>query len=432
MKKINLTHIMVIRKNAGTGMLETDFLPLVFKDQEKLNDVERFYRQASNATGKDIYSFACSNGLGYLFNSYDYCMNVNGSYQACPYVLPMIAEKMSAVDCFYLLKSRVTAYCLREKIRECHEDRSIVAYSSCFIGWHCTHFDLNEELSIEYHTNFGYGYANYFTANLKYKDIDILPYSLWVHYFKANLSEIRRYTRVYEIHNDEWEPALRFGCEVYNSLLQNPHEFVNTWFVKEVQEMVRGLRAIFNNQCKVIAENYSNNSKIELKSKEDIILFKGEKMSGALSFIEKIKELEKLDVSMTEYITAILDMNRQMVPQLEEVIEEYEHIIEDLKAEYAELVEEMSPYESFVESHVHDCAINFIGSDNYFGRNEAKSLLCGINPYFAMKSSTLDDYEKRARDLRSNISNGEYVKNTLSGYLKTIQSALEKNQKDKS
>ena len=38
--KINETHIMVIRKDSRTGKLVTDYLPLVFEDQAKLDELE--------------------------------------------------------------------------------------------------------------------------------------------------------------------------------------------------------------------------------------------------------------------------------------------------------------------------------------------------------------------------------------------------------
>ena len=78
MKGINFDYIMIIRKNASNGMLETDFLPLVFKDREKIDKVEDFWRQNPYATGLIVYAFACNNGLGYLFESYNYCMDVDG------------------------------------------------------------------------------------------------------------------------------------------------------------------------------------------------------------------------------------------------------------------------------------------------------------------------------------------------------------------
>lgn len=46
--KINETHIMVIRKDSRTGKLVTDYLPLVFEDQAKLDELETM----SNTPGK--------------------------------------------------------------------------------------------------------------------------------------------------------------------------------------------------------------------------------------------------------------------------------------------------------------------------------------------------------------------------------------------
>ena len=39
--RINETHIMVIRKDSATGKLVTDYLPLEFKEQAKLNELKK-------------------------------------------------------------------------------------------------------------------------------------------------------------------------------------------------------------------------------------------------------------------------------------------------------------------------------------------------------------------------------------------------------
>ena len=267
--KINETHIMVIRKDSVTGKLVTDYLELEFEDQAKLDELEKL-SNTPGVTGEDMFNATHQKGLGYLLDWYDFCDCVSGSYQCCPKIgIKDVKEGyLSNSNAFYrFLKSRTVPYCLSKKYTECKQDPSIVAFSSRHIGWNRMNFTLNEDLSIAYNTNFGYGYANYFTANLKYRDIDILPYSMWVNYYNANISQILRYTRTYHISNSEWEAALEFGRDICNSLVQNPSGFANVWLVGEVRKMVDGLRRIFNNHGSVMAVNESNGSSRVLDTK---------------------------------------------------------------------------------------------------------------------------------------------------------------------
>ena len=426
--RINETHIMVIRKDSRTGKLVTDYLPLEFKEQAKLNELKQLSITAG-ITGEDMFKATQQKGLGYLLEYYDFCDCVSGSYQCCPAInIKDVKEGFySNSQAFYrLLESRTIPYCLSKKYKECREDPSIVAYSSRHIGWNSMNFSLNDDLSIAYNTNFGYGYANYFTANLKYKDIDILPYSMWVNYYNANIFQILRYTRTYCISNSEWQPALEFGRDVCNSLVQNPRGFANEWLVGEVRKMVDGLRRIFNNHGSVIAVNESNGSGRELKTKEEIILYKGEKMSGALSFLGKIKEIEKLNVSMESYITSILDMNRQMVPQLQEVIDEYKEKLSELTQIDEQLLEEISPIKSFVDNHINECAANFVGDTSYSSRREAEKIMSEVSIVFMEANEQLKDLEEKESRLSNKIYNMRRVVNTLSGYVETIESFMEK------
>lgn len=425
--KINETHIMVIRKDSATGKLVTDYLPLEFKEQAKLNELEQL-SNTDGITGEGMYKATQQKGLGYLLDYYDFCDCVGGTYQCCPAIsIKDVKEGVySNSKAFYqLLISRVIPYCLSKKYKECREDPSIVAYSSRPVGWNSMNFNLNDDLTIAYNTNFGYGYANYFTANLKYKDIDILPYSMWVNYYKANLYQILRYTRVYCISNSEWQAALEFGRDVCNSLVENPIGFANEWLVNEVKEMVDSLREIFNNHESVIAVNDSNGSGRVLGTKEEIILYKGEKMSGALSFLGKIKEIEKLNVSMESYINSILDMNRQMLPQLQDVIDEYKEKLVELTQLEESLMEEIAPIKSFVDAHVNECAANFVGDTSYSSRQNAEKIMSEVSIVFMETNEQLKELEKEKSKLSNKIYNMNHVVNTLSGYVTTIEKFME-------
>ena len=135
--RINETHIMVIRKDSATGKLVTDYLPLEFKEQAKLNELKQLSNTAG-ITGEDMFKATQQKGLGYLLEYYDFCDCVSGSYQCCPAInIKDVKEGFySNSQAFYrLLESRTIPYCLSKKYKECREDPSIVAYSILLIGW---------------------------------------------------------------------------------------------------------------------------------------------------------------------------------------------------------------------------------------------------------------------------------------------------------
>ena len=74
-------------------------------------------------------------------------------------------------------------------------------------------YKLNNDISFKVKSNFCYGNSSFFFVNITYKDIDILPYSQVVTYYYANMADLIKYTRSYEMERENWERALRFVVE---------------------------------------------------------------------------------------------------------------------------------------------------------------------------------------------------------------------------
>ena len=72
-----------------------------------------------------------------------------------------------------------------------------VMFSTEDIGWTTYEYPVNDDVVIIVKTNFGYGCASYSFLGMKYKGIEVLPYSAYVNYYKANVVEIMRHTRQY-------------------------------------------------------------------------------------------------------------------------------------------------------------------------------------------------------------------------------------------
>lgn len=175
---------------------------------------------------------------------------------------------------------------------------------------------------------------------MKYKGIDILPYSAIVRYYNANIVELRRNTRQYSTERDSWNVAFDFVVESANMAKNNPKKFINEWIVNEISEMVSGLkniserphveinRLIERKQNKVengfgySVRNISNDEIEDYKvyTNEMNIAFKAEKVTGALSFLEKLSELAELLPTIYKSMDEIKLLNKTLIPELEESI----------------------------------------------------------------------------------------------------------------
>ena len=149
-------------------------------------------------------------------------------------------------------------------------------------------------------------------------------------------------------------------------------------------------------------------------------------MSGALSFIDKIKAIETLNIPMGNYIETILDLNRRMVPELQEVIDDYRNKLAGMQAEYEKLLEEMAPIEEYVDTHVSDCAINYIGDSDYSSEREARKIMEKLSSDFEATAGYLDELEDKKYNIERTIGHISYVINILEGYVETINDATKK------
>jgi hypothetical protein len=216
------------------------------------------------------------------------------------------------------LKSEYCKACLRfidaynfYKTKELVKGReNTVMFSTEDIGWTTYEYPVNKDVVIKVHTNFGYGYVSYFFLNMKYKGVEILPYTAYIYYYNADAVQIMRHTRQYSTYDrDSWNLALNFAVEAANLAKDNPSEFINKWVINEIQEMYSGLVNYMNNPdaelekfvqrglYQIKFENglwnmstnvFLGNDEVNYKlyKNEMSTVFKAEKITGALSFLE--------------------------------------------------------------------------------------------------------------------------------------------------
>lgn len=247
-----------------------------------------------------------------------------------------------------------------------------VMFSTEDIGWTTYEYPVNDDVVIVVKTNFGYGCASYFFLGMRYKGIEVLPYSAYVNYYKANVVEIMRHTRQYSTHDrDSWNVALDFVVKTANLAKNKPEDFVNKFLFNEVKEMYDGLvnymedpgtqldkfiaekKRTVNGFCYMGSDiNWLDLENVyKLYPEEMLTVFKAEKLSGALMFLKKLNELVPFLPQIQNYIDGISNLNIKLRPEVEEMMGNIkvtlERVAENLDAEkrkLSELDEKIKPY----------------------------------------------------------------------------------------
>lgn len=198
-------------------------------------------------------------------------------------------------------------------------------------------YPLSPDFVIEFDTNFGYGASSYFYLILTYKGLDIIPFSQWILYRCAGWKEIIRYSQAYDLQNYYWLTAMEYAQEAYNLSITDEQVFISRYIIGECEKMVNGLESmLINDKFKKYSLGGIYSEEVYLKG-HDLVEFRGEKISGALSFISKILEFEKIG-SFKNFINRIEICNKKIQPVLENEIVE-------ITKELVPLVSEMTPLE---------------------------------------------------------------------------------------
>lgn len=247
----------------------------------------------------------------------------------------------------YYIKARHYIYalcyaeCLYKKNIETNLGKEVKMYSTDTLGF--THFTypISKDVVIKLHTNFGYGVASYFRLELTYKDIPILPYSLYVNYYYANSRDLAKYTRLYDVARESWRLAFSFVVETSNLAAENPERFVREWVMNEIATMLNGLRGFVDNPHKYMGRwldkinkntmdkspyltvRFMDNaaaSEYKCYPQEMAIDFKAKKISGALEFLGSLKALKPIYEDVDRPIEEIKRLGRDILPEINDAV----------------------------------------------------------------------------------------------------------------
>jgi hypothetical protein len=372
-EKINEEVLCILRNKDNELIIDYEPIEINFADE-----TETFSKlcQTNSDNLLDISNFLkTTESIKPLQKIYKYCQKLDGSYQGFTVNFEeRVKQIIQFRDLFYhnqknneeynieeeIFKLQyelekefalwVRAYNIEKTYRKCFDDKQILTFSHRINGWSNPEYKLSENFTVELKTNFGFGSASYFYVKLKYKNIEITPFSDWIAYEIAKFSEIIRYTksfadrllkgiyngkRVYEqkIENSNWQVAIDYAKTACNVSLKDEVDFVRKYIIDECEKMVEGLENIYSVSEFTFKCEHELHYKID-KAGHQLMEFRGEKISGALDFISKILEFDKI-AEIKSFITRIENVNRKIQPLLVVELKNIKLKLADLNAELA-------------------------------------------------------------------------------------------------
>ena len=280
---------------------------------------------------------------------------------------------------FYSLCTRFCqAYSYVSLLHELKSDPDVKMWSTDTVGWTNLSYDITDDIRIDIHTNFGYGWSSYFYLGLTYKGIDILPYTLFVNYYYADSRDIARYTRLYATDRNSWDYAFNFVETVAAKAAEGDDSFAKEYVMNEVQEMISRLRAILDNPTAYFntflkKKNNQNESHYltvhdmteqekntyKVYPDEMIDVFQAEKIAGALEFVEKISALEPIYNQAIKAADEIKGLSLRIIPQIEKNIARIAVDVERLQAKEDKLIRQVEAIEREIEPHTAKIDANY-------------------------------------------------------------------------
>ena len=317
----------------------------------------------------------------------------------------------------------IQALCYHKELQHQKLDDNNRMFSTDNIGWTSYEYNINSDIQFQLSTNFGYGMSSYFIVNLTYKGIDILPYSMAVSYYYANMLDIVRYTRMYETKRDSWNIAFDFVTKTSNEAITNPSAFVQKWIINEIQMMMAGLKRFaehpsvafkgllsvkkIDGLITVRNINDFENCDYKIYPHEMEIAKQAEKISGALKFLTNLESLSEILPEVSGYIQSIKDLNVNMLPSfikkiddINKEIESRQSLVERLEEKLEELIQFCKPHSDNIiklKKVREEETGKYVSEDEI--REEYYKLHMDYKIKFEKKKEVQEDIDKRKNDI---------------------------------
>ena len=218
---------------------------------------------------------------------------------------------------------------------------------------------ISDDIKLEVKTNFCYGSSSSFVVAISYKGIPIHPYSIWVKYYYAGFNEIIRCTRSYRPERQSWHFCMDFVVWFVNKALDNPDAFIKETVMDEVNILVKDLEEVLAISDEKMREklsvstlndeylnskyyigircvrdaNQQDTSYYKIAPEESRLVYRLEKITGALHFLKSLRQLSDIYSDIFDTINRIKEINKQLFPEIIEAIPPVSVYIAQLNAE---------------------------------------------------------------------------------------------------
>ena len=230
---------------------------------------------------------------------------------------------------------------------ELAKDKCVILYSHDRLGWKGWKYSPSEDIEIVLNTSFGMGVSSYTTLDIKHKGRKLATYSPLVQHYKANAFALGMNTRTYNAERDNWSTLLHLICDICQRVQLNSNDLVEKWVKEDVDTFISGFKEIVDDPAGVLATMYENPLKVgclfgvrnmlqkdcdilERYPMESAELFKANKLTEALSFVESIRELANIYPLVAEVAEYIEEQCRLIMEELPTLIARQQKKIDKL------------------------------------------------------------------------------------------------------
>ena len=255
--------------------------------------------------------------------------------------------KSKLLDFLSLKKEAIT---FNKSLEQVIKDSKNLMYSHRKIGWNLETYKINSKFNVKVNSNFGYGPVSYFYTLLNFDGINILPYSDFIEYRYSGLSEIINYSKKHLLTDESWLESFNYIIEATTIYNQSEKKFIEKYVLRECEKLVEGLEYFYSN-CeftfinKRLEKKRGKQSIKKVKIKEvyeerKLILFRSEKITGALKFINSINNYN-IFFKVNSFINRIELLNKKVHPIMINEIKDIKLEIEKSLIKQSELENEL-------------------------------------------------------------------------------------------
>ena len=309
------------------------------------------------------------------------------------------------------------------------------------IGYHAEH-KINDDLSVTVRTNFCYGTSTYFNVVVKYKDIELIPYSEWVRYYFAAYTHLLGYTKSYKHYRECWNYCFSFIESFINSAIEDPEKFVSDEINREIKQLMEGLEDIFTNPedylgqinvkkwgnderyIGIIGVRNLNERELEeyyIAPQEISMIYRMEKISGAIRFLKSLRKIEELYPKINVASKRIVEMNQEMLPEVKAAIPPVNEEILNLKRQLKPLEFKLEKCEKAIEKFENQLSKRLKDLWETEEIEKAKNRFESLNPKYLELKQLREKLKPEVQELQSKLYKREEVLKKLNGFKSLIE-----------